>query len=547
MSLVIDLRCLQDETYQKRDIGQHALNLLRHAPEPVTGIIDPALPPLPKDIAALTAELSPHAYIPGARLFLNPCPFGPNQAALSRLLTAPGVTKAACVYDFTPFDDQAAHLTDSAARLDYFTAMAWLKRYNMLLPISAATETRQRQLFGNRPSTVTGMAQSGQWQAASGEKVAAKAYAALLPKPALARGAKPRIAMLTPMPPEKTGIAKYSAACITELAKLAELEVFSGSAVSTLPYADGKYDAVLSVIGNSPLHERIYDNTLRWGSAALCHDARLMGLLHPRAAALASAELKREVTEQEIGTWTADESRREACFLGELAAAARPLIFHTRHSVALVRERFGITARYLPFAMQRQFSPMDKRAARAALGIPPEQKLVVSFGFLTPGKGIPEALAALLPLKGRMDIKLVFAGEDAAPDANFELLARELGVDDAVRIGTGFVPEAQYRLWLAAADAGLQLRAGQPGNISAALQDCIGAGLPTVASADLAENLSAPAYVKRVADVPNPAEIATALEEVLTPPANTEDQCRAYSAAHSMTVYAAKLLELLVP
>ncbi|MBB5372440.1 glycosyltransferase [Acidocella aromatica] len=699
MSLVVDLRCLQDVNYRKRGIGQHALSLLRQAPGPVTGIIDPAMPPLPGDMSALVAELSPHAYISGAKLFLNPCPFGPNQAALARLLTAPGVTKAACVYDFIPFDDQATYLADDAARLDYFTALAWLKRYDVLLPISAPTEARQRELFGMRPSVVTGVAlpgwiydiapqkprhiltisgndprknpeqlaaahaaspvlrrlplvitgwlaperaarlrsisgvelpgavsdeamrslyaqayavvtpsraegfslpvmeacaagvpsiasdipahrallpieflfplddpaalahrledvlarreavvqaQSGLWREFSEEQVAAKVFAALLPKPALARGAKPRIAMLTPMSPEKTGIAAYSAACAAELGKLARLDVFAGNAVSTLPYANGKYDAVLSVIGNSPLHERIYDNSLRWGSAALCHDARLMGLLHPRAAALASAELGRVVTEREIAAWAADESQRAACFLGELAAA-RPLIFHERHSVALVRERFGVAARYLRFAMQRQFPPMDKQAARAALGIPMAQKLVVSFGFVTRGKGIPAALAALALLKGRVDIKLVFAGEDASQTENFRALARELGIADAVQFGTGFLPEALYRLWLAAADAGLQLREGLPGNISAALQDCIGAGLPSVASADLAENLSAPAYIKRVSDKPDPREIASALEDVLTAPPETEEARLAYCAAHSMAVYAAELLELLLP
>lgn len=699
MSLVVDLRCLQDVNYQKRGIGQHALSLLRQAPGPVTGIIDPAMPPLPDEAAALVAALSPHAYIPGAKLFLNPCPFGSNQAALARLLTAPGVTKVACVYDFIPFDDPATYLADAATRLDYFTAMAWLKRYDVLLPISAATEARQRELFGDRPSVVTGVAlpswvydippqpprhilmiggndprknpeqlaaahaanpvlrllplvitgwlaperaarlraitalelpgqvsdetlrglyaqayavvtpsraegfslpvmeacaagvpsiasdipahrallpeeflfplddpailghrledvlarretvvqaQSGLWRAFSEEEVARKVYAALLPKPALARGAKPRLAMLTPMPPEKTGIAEYSAACIAELGQLAALDVFTGDTVSALPYANGKYDAVLSVIGNSPLHERIYDNTLRWGSAALCHDARLMGLLGPRAAALASTELGRAITDREIAAWATDESQREACFLGELAAAARPLIFHERHSVKLVQERFGARARYLRFAMQRQFPPLDKQTARAALGIPPEQKLVVSFGFVTRGKGIPAALAALGLLKGRLDISLVFAGEDASRRENFRTLAEEHGIAEAVRFGTGFLPEAQYRLWLAAADAGLQLREGLPGNISAALQDCIGTGLPTVASADLAENLSAPAYVKRVADTLAPAEIASALEEVLTAPPETEEPRRAYCAAHSMAVYAAELLELLL-
>jgi len=111
-----------------------------------------------------------------------------------------------------------------------------------------------------------------------------------------------------------------------------------------------------------------------------------------------------------------------------------------------VQERFGVEARYLRFAMQRQFPPLDKQAARAALGIPPEQKLVVSFGFVTRGKGIPAALAALGLLKGRLDIALVFAGEDNSQHETFRALAKEHGIADAVQFGTGFLPEAQYRL-----------------------------------------------------------------------------------------------------
>ena len=70
------------------------------------------------------------------------------------------------------------------------------------------------------------------------------------------------------------------------------------------------------------------------------------------------------------------------------------------------------------------------------------------------------------------------------------------------------MPAQSYDMWLAAADAGLQLRQGQPGAVSGALQDVTGAGLPAVANFDLAETLAAPSYIKRVADALDAAEIA---------------------------------------
>lgn len=700
MSLVIDLRCLQDRNYYERGIGSHARCLLRHAPDFV-GLVDPLLPPLPEEVVRLVPKLSPHGYVPGASVLLNPSPFTPNQAYLARLLTDARVLKAVCVHDFIPFDDQENYLTHPIDRLDYFTGMAWLRRYDVYLPNSVPTETRLFELYGEVRSFVTGvalppwvygitpqarrhilmiggddarknpevlavahaalgkplplvitgyvqperamrlraitdvelpgrlsvaemravyaraalvvtpsraegfsmpvleacvaavpsiasdipahrallpaeflfdaedapglarlitdvllrrdevvLAQSGLAQDCSESAVAERVFGALVAKPFVARGAKPRIAMLTPMPPEKSGIADYSAAMLLELRSHADVDVFSGAAIGALPHADARYDAVLSVIGNTPLHERIYEFAVRWGSAVLCHDSRLLGLASghglAHAARLAAMELGRAVGENEILRWADDERMREACFLGELAPAARPLIFHARQSVNLVRERFGVDAEYLPFAMQRDFKLPDKTAARVACGIGADEKLIVSFGFLTPGKGIPAALTAFALLRAReRNLRLVFVGEAAGNKQSFQDLAVVLDIEDRVMLGTGFVTETVYRQWLAAADVGLQLREGSAGNISGTLQDCIGAGVSCVASADLAENLSAPAYVKRVADVPDAGEIAAALGEALAGKGDMTEQRDAYAAAHAMAGYAQNLLDVL--
>jgi glycosyltransferase involved in cell wall biosynthesis len=700
LSLVIDLRCLQDRNYYERGIGSHARMILRHAPEFV-GLVDPELPKLPDEVAALVPEISPHADVKGASMLLNPSPFSPNQAFLARLLTDERVLKAVCVHDFIPFDDQANYLTHPINRLDYFTAMAWLRRYDFFLPNSVPTETRLHELYGKVRSTVTGVAlppwvygitpgvarhilmiggddarknpevlaaahasspvlrrlplvitghvpaeraarlraltnvelpgrlsapamrelyaqalvvvtpslaegfslpvleacaagvpsiasdipahrallpeeflfgaddaaglarlleeillrreevvraQAGLWQSFAEETVAAKIFGALLPKPAVARGAKPHIAVLSPMPPEKSGIADYSAAMVRELRKRADVLVLDSNAQSPLPYMDARYDAVLGVVGNAPLHERVHDFALRWGGAVLCHDARLQGMFSARGnaavARMAGEELGRVVAEDEILAWAVDERLREACFLGPLARTARPLIFHARPCVDLVRERFGVGAEYLPFAMQREFAPVDRGAARAALGIGADERLIVSFGFLTPGKGIEAALAAFALLRGAK-YRLVFVGEATGYVESLKLLARDLGIAARVTLGTGFVDEQTYRLWLAAADAGLQLRAGRPGAISGTLQDCIGAGLPCVANADLATNLQAPGYVTRVGDVLDAREIAAALEAALETWGDTGAECAAYKAGHSMAGYAEALLRLL--
>jgi hypothetical protein len=138
------------------------------------------------------------------------------------------------------------------------------------------------------------------------------------------------------------------------------------------------------------------------GAAALCHDARLPGFATSDklagAAQIASEELGQRVTEEEIEVWTRDESKREASFLEPLARTAWPLIFHAPQPASLCREQFGAQACYLPFPMMCQHASItlaERVAAQAKFGVGHEEKLIVSFGFLVPGKGIEEALRPL--------------------------------------------------------------------------------------------------------------------------------------------------------
>lgn len=712
--LIIDLRCLQDPDYAERGICNHARCIVNATPEPFVGLTDPDLPPLPEEIAARAATLTPHAYLPAlapGSVFLNPAPMGRDPLALARLLGDPNITKAAVVYDFIPYDAPSAYLNTPAKRLEYAAALAWLRQYDVFFPISAATQTRLFELFGPVLAHITGVALSdwmhdippeaprhifmaGGWDGRKNPEVLARAHAAspilrqipliiggsctpksaarlrtithlalpghisnaelrrlfaqsycvvtpsyaegfslpvieamaahspaivsdipahrelvpdsaqrfapddapglaaileeivtsparraaireaqaprlgnftqptvaakiwgpLAPKSAaILRGAKPRLALLTPLPPAKSGIADHSAALIRTLNPLTRVTVFSGRNLSALAHLDRQFDHVLSVVGNSEHHHRAYDLALRHGSAVLCHDSRLLGLATGRgladAAQIARRELGRPVSEAEILAWTEDETLREASFLGDLAAAARPLIFHSPQPAALVRARFGVGAKHLPFAIYRPFhgelGPAARSAARRALNLPEGQKIIASFGFITAQKGIEVALHAFAQLRGATPCRLIFVGEATSNVAAYKVLAERLGLGDRVVFGEDLASEATYRNHLLAADAALQLREGQPGNISGALQDCIAAGLPGVANQDLADNIFAPGYIARVPDALDAAQIAEALAQTLDTPRDTEAERREYCETYSMSRYAKLLLDAL--
>jgi glycosyltransferase involved in cell wall biosynthesis len=446
--------------------------------------------------------------------------------------------------DFESLDSPAPATLPESEKLALATQKFWLKRYDILLPY-APPETHPEQ------------AAREIWQT-----IAAQMQRAALPQFSIG-GRKPRLALISPLPPARSGIADYSAALAKALQSTTELSLFTPAPtagteiLSHLPHITRRFDRVISVMGNSlPHHGEIYDHLIRYGGACICHDARLSGFYEQKfgtahMAALATAETGKPVSDDDVNAWLNDETRRGADFLDPLAAAARPLILHSYQSVAALQARGFGHVRHLPFAIYRDwppglYSPTQQRAARARLGITAPDLLIVSFGYISQTKGIEAALLAMAALpQSPNSATLIWVGQSHTDIAFWQRRAAELGVASAVKFLDRFIDEADYRDYLLAADCGLQLRQAGQGNISGALQDCIAAGLPTVANADLAANLNAPAYVTRVSDDLDPVEIATAISAILTQRPHTDFARADYAAARSMSAYAEGLCKLL--
>ncbi|MDR3521116.1 MAG: hypothetical protein P4L54_05815 [Acidocella sp.] len=506
--VIIDMRCLQNNPQapgravvaQARQMGL------------VIGIIDPDLPPLDDELLALLDQIRVNAYLPDiSGVFINLAALGPDQIFIARLLLRPDIKKIGMLGE-----PRTTGLNGAISRV-------WLARYDSL--------------------------------------TSPQAFHALPSQPVLRSAAKhkPQIALLSPLPPARSGVADYVAAMLSALREFAEVTVFSPQGdlpVSALAHLAGRFDRVLGVVGNSAEHHgQIFDLLLRYGGACICHDARLLGLYTQQcgangAAKAASGELGRLVSVNEVHTWSLHETQREANFLDQLAVAASPLILHARHSVEALAKR-GLGAQYLPFAIYRPWNDTTvstplRQAARQRLGWPEDVKLIISLGFINPTKGIGAALQALaLLLKQNIAARLLWVGEAHCDLAPWRDLANSLNLQNAVVWLDEFIPEATYRDYILAADAGLQLRNAGRGNISGALQDCIASGLPSVANEDLADNLAAPDYILRVPDTLPPMAIAASLLAVLTNRPATEAARAAYMAQHNMRTYAKQLCNLL--
>ena len=86
------------------------------------------------------------------------------------------------------------------------------------------------------------------------------------------------------------------------------------------------------------------------------------------------------------------------------------------------------------------------------------------------------------------------------------------------------------------------------GGLSGALNDCIAAGIPSIANEHLATAMVAPTYVRRVPDNLSSVLIAEAVLEILSTGENLKrplDEMQAFRAKHSPEVYSEAILEAL--
>jgi glycosyltransferase involved in cell wall biosynthesis len=320
------------------------------------------------------------------------------------------------------------------------------------------------------------------------------------------RTSRPTLALVTPWPPEQSGIADYNFRLAGALAAKADVAVIvarspeqyaPGPAGISLLQAGGaaahtalwEADAVLYCIGNSAFHAYMLALLSEHPGAVLFHDVQLTGLYRVVAA-----------LEQPESTDRAYAARLDAMYPGALAADATPprweelaargirmtraiqeaaqrCFVHSRAALALLEADRATGSTETPTA-QLPFAMPDSRADRLASRSP---SLIVSVGVVTETKGIVALIDAFGLVAGQQpDLRLVVAGPGDDLE-RWRAYARAGRSAHAIEI-TGFLDPAAYAELLARADLAVQLRLVSTGEASAAIGDCLAAGLPTLVS-----------------------------------------------------------------
>ncbi len=337
-----------------------------------------------------------------------------------------------------------------------------------------------------------------------------------------------RLAMFTPLPPERSGIAHYATGLLPALSRRHAIDVYTdrppaaggpdgieafGAHDFVWKQARAPYDLVVYQLGNATCHDYMWAYLTRYPGLLVLHDSQLH---QSRARALLAGDRERRYrTELAFDHPDAPpgvvEIGLEGILLDNLVypwpmlrlpvASARMVAVHGAWFADRLRREYpdaGIESIRMGVSdpLAGGGRPEASRArGRARLGLAPEEIAFAALGVITPERRLPQILRALAAVR------------DAIPSARLALIGVEASHYDVMRdaaacgvahcvVRAGYVDEAALGDCLAAADVCLCLRWPSGCETSASWLRCLAAGKPTVVT-DLPHLGEIPALVTR--------------------------------------------------
>jgi len=363
---------------------------------------------------------------------------------------------------------------------------------------------------------------------------------------------KKKLAFLSPLPPERSGISDYSAELLPELAKFYEIELilaqnqvsdsyckanFPIRTIEWFKQHASEYDRILYQFGNSPIHSHMLELLPVYPGVVVLHDFFLSGMLAHEELTGRSQRIWTESLYHSHGYWAvkerAPENGTEAaknkypCNL-QVLQDALGVVVHSQFSRHLAKEWYAPSAAddWAVIPLLRVPAPKtDRTRARTLLDLDDKAFVVCSFGLIDGTKLNHRLLNAWLAsdLAKDKNCILVFVGENNRGDYGNALTdtINKSGLEERIRI-TGWADADAFSNYLTAADLGVQLRTMSRGETSATVLDCMNHGLATIVNANGSmDELSDDAVVK----LPDPfedKELVSALETLFRDGAKRE-------------------------
>jgi glycosyltransferase involved in cell wall biosynthesis len=355
------------------------------------------------------------------------------------------------------------------------------------------------------------------------------------------RTEKPRLAFVTPLPPERTGIAYYSAILLPALAKYYEIDVIvSQDSVDdtwiseNIPIRDvewfmahaNQFDRVLYQMGNSVFHHYMIPLIREFPGVVTLHDFYMGGVMswleNHGQPNLWSKALYASHGYQALRARSTNAMHASLHYPAnfELIQRALGIIVHSDHARQLSAQWYLQTAfeklHKIPLA-RNPAALNSKTDTRAQLGFKPDDFIVCSYGFLDTSKLNHRLLECWE--KSRLSLSsncyLIFVGENHGGQYGADLNHLIGLMPSASRISiTGYVTDDDFLKYLTIADVGVQLRTGSRGETSAAVLDCMNHGLAVIANAHGAMAEIDPTAICMLPDMFTNDELVRALESL---------------------------------
>lgn len=358
---------------------------------------------------------------------------------------------------------------------------------------------------------------------------------------------KPRLAFVSPMPPERSGISFYSAELLPALSEHYDIDLIVNQATvaevasaASFPIRSIQwlrdhvtdYDRILYQFGNSHFHSHMFDLLDEIPGVVVLHDFFLSGIeraLDPlRFTRLLAENHGYHAALDRYNVNAGRDGLTEAVYNWPVntraIAAAEGVVVHSEHSCKLARQYcdpstvadWAIVPHLRLLASLSEQGRMD---ARRNLGIDDDEILICTFGHISKTKLPFRLIDGLLLSKSdwKKKVRLVFVGEGDVLSQTLLSRLAHTPLQKRVHI-TGWVPEDLYRQYLQAADFAIQLRSNSRGESSGAVLDCQNFALPVIVNAhgSLADLPSD--TVLRISDDFSDLELSEAIDRLVGDP-----------------------------
>ncbi|MDW8100684.1 MAG: glycosyltransferase family 4 protein [Anaerolineae bacterium] len=314
-----------------------------------------------------------------------------------------------------------------------------------------------------------------------------------------------KVAFFSPLPPERSGIADYSAELLPYLARWVELALFVNdpdqvddrlrTAFPVYPMGEygrlrWQFDVALYQMGASMYHDAMYPVLLRYGGIVTLHEYNLHRFISTRT--IPRGDFVGYMREMGYalgveGVQMADEirqGRREhpltaVSLVERLLDRSQGVILHSRFAQERVLAlRPGLRTAVIPAPVGEV---PERLWTREELGCPKDALLFVSGGHVVQSKRLSLALEAFLRLRQEYPrARYVIIGEELRHDFDLSGWLAAHPVGDAVTY-VGYCEDLRaFYSWLAAADVVINLRSPTLGEASAVALRALAAGRPVI-------------------------------------------------------------------